>query len=292
MTDVDAYGDSYVDSYGTSSGTGETGTPTTGGGTTTGGTTGGGTTTGTTGETGSTTPQPPVVELPAVITDTGYTQATEDFYESLPYIYRELDPLQPIPNGGYPLKKWVAGLTEQLGQIEAVIDAADYEPADSRELDSQADSQLTDPDTAPVQWLPWVGQLVGVQVNTLLSEAEQRDQVRGAVSGFSGGTKKALIAAAQSALTGTRHVELYDHSINNPHDGGGEWDVLVVTRTNETPSPAAVLQAIADKRAKPAGVLLHMRSYQASWDQLATSRPTWADWDGKTWTQVEETGIQ
>jgi hypothetical protein len=273
VTDIytDDYGDAYSDTYGATGGTG----PTTGGG----------------DVIVVEPPRPPVIELPPVATDTGYSRVTEDFYASLPAAHRLEDAAQEMPDGAFPMKRWCASMTEQIGQVDAVIVAADYEPADSRDTQEQAISQLADPDTAPVQWLPWVGQAVGVRVNTLLPAAEQRDQVRGAVSGFSGGTRKALIAAAQSALSGTQHLEVYDHSIANPYDGGGEWDVLLVTDAAETANDQVVLAAIIEKNAKPAGVIIHTRSFASSWDAIEGIRATWAEWDGSTWTQIEQTGI-
>jgi hypothetical protein len=43
--------------------------------------------------------------------------------------------------------------------------------------------------------------------------------------------------------------------------------------------------------AKPAGVILYNQTFSASWSAIEAALPTWADWETKTWTQIEETGL-
>src|SRR3954462_14540124 len=39
-------------------------------------------------------------------------------------------------------------------------------------------SNMVNPDLCPVEGLPWLGQLIGTRVNTSLSEAAQRQQIK------------------------------------------------------------------------------------------------------------------
>lgn len=50
---------------------------------------------------------------------------------------------------------------------------------------------------------------------------------------------------------------------------------------------AAVIKA----GAKPAGVILYTQQFSASWSAIEAALPTWADWEGKTWGQIEEIGL-
>jgi hypothetical protein len=220
-----------------------------------------------------------------------FTDATERAYAALPAVHREEDRLQPDPVAGYPLKRWLSGLGDQVGEVDELIARIDFETPDAMEYPEQAVSELADPDLADAAWLPWLAQLLGVRRGTL-TDAGLRDAIRGAVSGFRAGTKGAIAAAASTVLTGTRAVAVYDHSISDPGDGGGEWDVLIVTRASETPGGAAsVLNAVAAANAKPAGVILRHAGTDVQWSVLIANRPTWAAWNGKTRTQIVETGM-
>lgn len=150
-------------------------------------------------------------------------------------------------------------------------------------------SDLGDPTTADAAWLPWMAQLVGVDLNPDLTPTQARDAVRYASAGWRAGTRSAVADAARSELTGTKYAAVYDHSISGIGNGG-VWDVLVVTRPTETPDPNAVLAAIVAKGAKPAGVVLHHRSFESTWDTVVAVNPTWADYT-ETWDQIQEAGF-
>lgn len=199
-------------------------------------------------------------------------------YDRLPEHYRTAD--EPL---GYPLYRFLAGVCRELGQVEALIDRLDTEIGGT--------SDLTDPMTADLAWLPWLAQLVGVQLRADLTPAEMRDAVRYASSGWRAGTKTAVADAAKTELTGTRFARVYDHSITTPGDGG-VWDVLIVTRTSETPDVTRVLQAVTRRGAKPAGVVLHHRAYEASWDTVQATYPTWSAWEAAgSWNKIQEAGL-
>jgi hypothetical protein len=221
-----------------------------------------------------------------------YSEVMEALWASLPLIHRRQDELQPVPAGGFPMKRWLSAFADQVGDVETVIERIDYAPPDDRDDPSQAVSELADASLADAAWLPWLAQILGVQRINNLSEAAQRAAIGSAVSGFRAGTKQAVGVAAQGALTGTKSVAVYDHATLKPGDGGGEWDVLIVTRSSETPGGAAsVTQAVIDAEAKPAGVVLHHSAVDVTWASLQTIRPTWADWNGKTWAEIQETGL-
>lgn len=209
-----------------------------------------------------------------------YTATTERLYGLLPAFLRDADSRQ-----GWIMKRWVSAIADRQGEIDLLISRIDY-------LSGTDDtSDLVDPQTADNRWLDWIGQLLGVRLYPGMSETERRDAVRYASSGFRAGTKAATAAAAKSVLTGTRYAQVHDHSTYTVGDGG-EWDVLIVTRSSETADPEGVLRSIIRKRAKAAGVLLWHRAYGTSWGTLEATYPTWAGWEAaRTWAVIEETGL-
>lgn len=217
-----------------------------------------------------------------------YSATTERIYASLPEHYRHAD--GPL---GYPLKRYVSVTGDRLAAVETLLDRLDYRIGDEAVPGSTATptSELVDPDLADVEWLPWLAQLLGVQLGAGLSITERRDAVRFASAGWRAGTKGAVADAARSALIGSRYVEVHDHSTAAGGIGtGGQWDVLIMTRASETPDPAIVLATVARQNAAPAGVKLHHKTYEATWTQVTTAFPTWADWNTRTWAQLQGVG--
>lgn len=198
---------------------------------------------------------------------------------------RDADP------GGYPMKRFLSSMGDQVGDVMTLIGRIDYAPPDDRDdPDTQTRSDLADADYADAAWLPWLAQLIGLGDIRGLSDAARRAAIKGATSGFRGGTKSAIARAVQPVLTGTQSVAVYDHSIARPNDGGGEWDVLVVTRGSETPGGS---QSVIDaaKPAKPVGVIIHHTVVDVTWATLMAQRPTWASWNNQSWTKIQETGL-
>jgi hypothetical protein len=205
---------------------------------------------------------------------------TDRLYDRLPAMYRDAD--EPLD---FPLLRWLSLLLDPAGELDVLHDR--LAPADLTDT-----SELADPATADLAWLPWLAQMVGVRLSRDLTGQAARDAVQFASSGYRGGTKAAVADAAKSELTGTRYAQVFDHSTDASVIGAaGEWDVLIVTRTTETPSVARVLDAVVAKRAKPVGVVLYHRAYNATWGQVQTVFPTWADWNGRTWAQIQEAGL-
>lgn len=139
---------------------------------------------------------------------------------------------------GWPLLKYCGALAAMFNQIETYArDAAD----------APGWSNIVDPDRAPGDAeLEYIGNFVGVDLPAGLSTDAKRALIKG-VSSFKRGTLNAMIAAAQSKLTGTKTVLLRERD-------GGAYNLTVVTYTSETPDAAAVLAAI--KSQKPAGIIL------------------------------------
>lgn len=107
-------------------------------------------------------------------------------------------------------------------------------------------SSVLDPDRAPVWALSWLAQFAGVRLVPGLTEAQQRAQITSPAA-FERGTRLAMIAAAQTTLTGTMGVRVYERS-------GGPYNMLVVTRTSDTPDVALTERKVRSQ--KPIGLLL------------------------------------
>ncbi len=206
------------------------------------------------------------------------TYTTERLYARLPECYRSADEATD-----WQLLAYVSSIVDQLGTLEGLYYRLAYVHPDDGGAPGDT-SDLVDPAAADAAWLGWLAQLVGVALVPGLSEAAQRDSIAGAASGYRAGTKAAIAAAAASALTGTRHVEIFTHA------GGDQWKVEVRTRTSETPSVPAVLAAILAAQAKPAGVEIVTSAYQITWAVFTAAYPTWAAVNGKTWAQIAATG--
>lgn len=228
-------------------------------------------------------------------------------YHRLPEVFRTMDAVDLT----WVLKRYLGGVLSPAADIDDMVIAITGDqpvgPAIPEPWGLPADelanwrgnrvtrpSALGDPDQANAAWLPWLAQMVGARLDPGASEEEKRDTIRFATSGWRAGTRAAIIDAARSALTGTKLASLYPHT---KVTGGGDleagtpWDITIVTKTSETPDPDIVLGAILRKGVKPAGAVLWHKSYGTDWATLESLRPTWADWDGATWTEIEETGL-
>lgn len=228
-------------------------------------------------------------------------------YARLPEVYRNMD----ATDRTWTFKRYLAGLLSPAADIDDLITAINGDrpvgppapepwglPSDEltiwRENRRTRASALGDPNQANAAWLPWLAQIVGARLDPGMSEEEKRDTIRYATSGWRAGTRSAIVDAAKSALTGTRYARVLPHTKVNVSDdleAGTPWDITIITRTSETPDPGVVLGAVLRKGVKPAGAVLWHKSYNASWATLQADRPTWADWNGKTWTEIEETGL-
>jgi hypothetical protein len=208
------------------------------------------------------------------------TATTERLYERLPEVYRVGDLAQTTGPDGYPLLRYLSLMGDVLGGLEVLLDRLD----DTEEHPSD----LLSATGADAGWLRWLGQLVGVAMPPGLSEEAQREAVATASAGWRAGTSVALEAAARRALRGTRYVRVERHV--TPAGPGSVWDVTLRVRTSEAESLDAVARAVVDLGAKPAGVRLWVHPFSTPWAVLEAGLPTWADWDGLTWQEIEEFG--
>jgi hypothetical protein len=228
-------------------------------------------------------------------------------WERVPEAYRVFD-----ANSGYPFLLYIHAMTSRLGDINTVIDRITGQrpvgPAQPEPWSLHPDSlaayranrvlrlsELADPLAADVAWLPWLVQLVGGTLDPTASEQEKRDTIRYATSGWQAGTAASIEYAARSALIGTQYAKCVPHMLAN--GSPGQWyDVVIITRTSETPDVNAVLGAVLRKGVKPAGVVLRHRPIEASWDMLEAARPLWDLWEADnlgvvTWDRLAETGL-
>jgi hypothetical protein len=97
---------------------------------------------------------------------------------------------------------------------------------------------IADPDAAPASWLQWAAvALYGVTLVPGSSEEEQRATLR-ELPVQRRGTVEAMIADVAKQLTGGQKVNVLEQP------GGDAYAELIVTKTIETPDPAAALAAI------------------------------------------------
>jgi hypothetical protein len=143
-------------------------------------------------------------------------------------------------------------------------------------------SQLVDVDRCPDDFLPWLAQLPGVQLDYGATAESMRNRIR-STDGAKRGGANAFRGAASPHLTGERHVFVHERD-------GSPWRVTVVTRTSETPDPAAVLAALLAQ--KPAGIVLEYSTVDGEvWDEIDAGT-SWDDLDpGVTWDDLDTTTI-
>lgn len=160
------------------------------------------------------------------------TNFGERLYEAVePFTFDE-------DNQNYALAHFCLAIARMFDQV------ASY--AEDRDDGTPGWGAMMDPDLAPVEAIPWLGQFVGVSVPDGLTEAQQRNLVKD-VGGFRRGTLASLTAAAQQYLTGTKSVTVLERY-------GSAYHLRVSTRIGETADTNAVLNALMAQ--KPAGLIL------------------------------------
>jgi hypothetical protein len=213
-----------------------------------------------------------------------YGDEMETLYSRLPGCYRDAD----VPND-YVLKTWLNGLGYQLSEAGVFLDRFRYDTVEDGGLPTDT-CELVNPLVANEEWLPWIAQLLGLNLRGINSVQERRNFLADPNSAAMQGTTNSMIAAAQTALSGTKFVQFLDHTTDVSSIGGaGEWDVTILV--NQTEVVSDPVQAVLDIGMKPAGVKLYTRSYSLTWATWEATFPTWADLEGKTWLDIENTGI-
>lgn len=223
------------------------------------------------------------LELPAGAPAVGST--TGRLWLRLPHYIRSAD-----ADGAFPLLRYRSLLWDQAGELEDLLDRIDFRRPDeggpANPDGTPADrSDLVDPAAADDAWLAWLAQLAGVNagdtagtaLRELIASARSRQVC----------TRGHIAAAARTVLTGERYVLVV------PSYGGDPWTIEVRVRTSELPGggTAEVVDTIERARARPAGHDIAVTARQATWDAIEAARPTWDDYDGSTWTEIEETGF-
>ena len=205
---------------------------------------------------------------------------THAVYDQLPEIYHLADSAQADGPNAYPLLRFLTCVGDIAQPMDTLYARLAYlAPSDGGPAAGfGSTSDLVDPATADAAWLPWLAQTVGMHLDTSLSVAAQRDAVAGAATGRQAGTRAAIIAAASTGLIGSRFCQVMDHTtvVMGSPAPGGQWDITLITRSDETPDVPSVLAAVVAAGAKPAGVLLHHAVYASSWAKLTLNYPTWA----------------
>jgi len=118
---------------------------------------------------------------------------------------------------------------------------------------------LVDVDTAPANALPWLAQIPGVQLTRGITEAQQRDEIR-MRSGEARCRPASMRAAAEATMTGSPpSVRILERTTS-------AWTLTVITRTAETPDPAATLAALMSQKVG-GDILTHVVSDAALIDE-------------------------
>jgi hypothetical protein len=137
---------------------------------------------------------------------------------------------------GWPLLRFCAALTVTAADIETF--AADTDTAPGWSI-------LLDPTTAPARALPFLGQMVGVQIPPAADEATARALVL-ARAGWGRGTPFSVLATVRLHLTGSKTASLTERD-------GSAYRVTATVYTAEVPDLTALEAAFA--AALPAGIV-------------------------------------
>lgn len=182
------------------------------------------------------------------------------------------DMTTPDANNAYALANFLKSIgTSQQDIYDIVVDQPDGTPGWGI---------LLDPVRCPAVALPWLGQLVGVSVDTTQNEAAQRAQII-AVGGWRRGQVASMLAASKPFLTGTKYSLLVEKY------GGDAYAILYVTHTAETPADPTAMQAAVIAQ-KPAGLNItfnnvvgqlwgDVKNNHATWQAVKTAYATWND---------------
>jgi len=259
------------------------------------------------------------------MTEPTYSTTTERLYKRLPEIYRILDgttnTYENTADVDYPFKTWLSGVIDQLGDIDTTVERLKYVPHELRDeyksavntyntyerpaglededygfLPLNETSDLFDGRTANEEWLPWLGKLIGVKADPQESNAVKRDKVIFAYEGFKAGSKQSMGNAVKEVLSGSKFTRIFDHStivsgILTPSES--EWDVVIMTKTPETPEGFDLAATVIAKGAKPAGVVLYYLAYTITWDALESALANWTAIEATlNWDTLETSGAE
>lgn len=154
-------------------------------------------------------------------------------------IYDELAPLAyDDEKQGWSLAYYCAAIAKMFDQVNGY--------ASTQDDGAEGWGWILDPNRAPAEVLPWLGQFYGVQVPEGTPEGDARAMVSAARE-LKRGTPQAIKDEIAATLTGGKRVLLFER------DGGNAYRIRVSTFTSETPDAAASEAALL--RQKPAGIM-------------------------------------
>jgi hypothetical protein len=183
-----------------------------------------------------------------------------------PVAERIYDSVAPIgrdyrdPELDYPLLKFIGGWTQGLVLVDAVVsDDEDGNPGWS---------SVMDPNTAPVMFLPWLSQFVGIRLVGGESEAQLRAKIN-SVEGLRRGGPQAIKNAVALTLNSQdpANVQLIERH-------GSAYRLTVSTLAADTPDPVRTAATIRDQT--PAGIVwAHGLITGNTWSDLLNTHATW-----------------
>lgn len=120
--------------------------------------------------------------------------------------------------------------------------------------------RVDDPVACPAWALPWVCQFAGIDPDGM-SEQDIRDAIS-LPANLLRGTTASISRVVKQTLTGTKTLIIRERfDPDNPNDDS-PYHLTLITRTSETPDPAATLAAVVGENGrpgqKPAGIVLHI----------------------------------
>jgi hypothetical protein len=219
-----------------------------------------------------------------------FSDFTERLFARLPDTVRNSDEEQSVPDGGYPLKRWIAGIGDVCGSIEDTYNRMMWKLEGEGGAPGD-DSDLANPATADSAWLPWISMIRGLTNKRAMDESKRRELLASDTN-YKRGTKQSIINAVTPSLTGDRFCEVYDHTSDFAQIGAATvWDLLIVTKAVQTPGGVDPVQLVIDADCKPAGVTVRSAFVTSNWDAIEAVTTTWNIWDGYDWTGIETIGV-
>lgn len=142
------------------------------------------------------------------------------------------------------LPMFTVAVTRPLEDLDAIAQATD---------DAPGFSTLLNPDTAPAEYLAWLGQMVGVRIAQGTSEAAARAAIR-APAGWRRGTVQAIKDTVAQTLVPVdpdvpATVILLERTSGGWSASDNAYHLTVATFTDETPDTAATLAAALSQKA-------------------------------------------
>jgi hypothetical protein len=242
-----------------------------------------------------------------------FSTTTERIYKRLPETYRVLD-----AQNDWVFKRWISGIGEEMGVIDTTaarnqfVNSADrpdfltgltpyttyerpvgLEDEDRGYLPIHSTADLLDGRTANNEWLDWLALIVGTDITKAYTEEERRNAVIFAFNGYKAGSRDSLRDAVLDVLTGAKFLDIQNSMRSNGTnaEAGTMWEILLITKPEETPPLATISETIERKGAKPAGVKLYHISYNIIWSLFETEFPTWTAIEAAgSWSTLQTRG--